>query len=83
MTTLIELVCRTHLQPNALGPLVTIVDGRWAYCEERADSEHDWVRIEPTRRAHLGDISKRRPRDPASPGSRVDEDVVSLDSHGS
>jgi hypothetical protein len=54
MTTLIELVCRKHLQSNALGPLITPLDGRWAYCEERADGEHDWIRIEPTSRDQIG-----------------------------
>jgi hypothetical protein len=62
MTTLIELVCRKHLQPNALGPLITLVDGRWAYCEERAEGEHEWTRIEPTRRALLGDASRTQER---------------------
>ena len=62
MTTLIELVCGKHLRSDALGPMITLVDGRWAYCEERADGEHEWARIEPTPRAHLGDLSLMQER---------------------
>jgi hypothetical protein len=79
MTTLIELVCRTHLQPDALGPLITIVDGRWAYCEERAAGEHEWVHIEPTRRARLASAAQDRPHDSSPQRSRVDEEIASLD----
>jgi hypothetical protein len=62
MTALIELVCRKHLQSNALGPLITRVDGRWAYCEGTASGEHEWTPIEPTRREHIGFVSQMQER---------------------
>lgn len=58
MTALIELACRAHLQPDGQGPLVTIVDGIWAYCAERASGDHEWLRIPPTTRELLEDPSQ-------------------------
>jgi hypothetical protein len=58
MTTLIELVCRAHRQGDGVGPLITRVDDVWAYCEGRSPGDHDWVRIAPTRREELGDLTQ-------------------------
>lgn len=62
MTAFIELVCRAHRQGDRVGPLITRVDGMWAYCEGRSQGDHDWMRIEPTRREHLGDLSPMQER---------------------
>ena len=55
MAALIEFVCRAHPQRHSLGPLITRVDGLWAYCEGNGDGDHEWMRIEPTARDHVGD----------------------------
>jgi hypothetical protein len=62
MTTLIEFVCREHTERDPLGPLITLVDGVWADCEGRATGDHRWLRIEPTRRDHIGDVSQMQER---------------------
>jgi hypothetical protein len=62
MEALIQLVCTTHATPDDLGPLVTPVEGMWAYCEGRAQGGHAWRRIEPTRRELLGDVSQIQER---------------------
>jgi hypothetical protein len=48
MTALVELTCAAHLEPGPNGPLVTTIDGRWAYCLGGGETDHDWRRIEPT-----------------------------------
>ncbi len=62
MKALIELVCGAHPIADGPGPLITLVDGLWAYCEGRALGAHDWTRIEPTRREHIGDVSRMQER---------------------
>lgn len=62
MKALIELICRAHQMPHGRGPLITPIDGLWAYCEGRASGAHDWERIPPTRRDHLGDLSQMQGR---------------------
>jgi hypothetical protein len=58
MNALIELVCRAHPTAQGPGPLITLVDGAWAYCEGNGRDGHEWTRIEPTRRDHVGDVSQ-------------------------
>ena len=62
MTAFIELVCRAHAQRHSVGPLITRVDGIWAYCEGNAPGDHDWRRIEPTGRDHVGDLEQVQDR---------------------
>ena len=62
MTALIELVCRTHTDPDPVGPLITLVDGRWAYCDGHGEGAHDWSRIEPTRREDVRDVMQPQER---------------------
>ena len=62
MTALIELVCRAHTDPDPVGPLITLVDGLWAYCDGHAESAHDWSRIQPTRREDLRDVAELQER---------------------
>jgi hypothetical protein len=47
MAAMIELTCAAHLETGAHGPLVTSVDGLWAYCFGGGEKDHDWHRIEP------------------------------------
>jgi hypothetical protein len=58
MKAVIELICRAHPIADGPGPLITPVDEMWAYCEGRAQDGHEWTRIEPTRREHVGDFSQ-------------------------
>ena len=53
MTDLIEFVCREHTESHAAGPLVTPVEGAWAYCAGHGPAGHRWSRIEPTSREIL------------------------------
>jgi hypothetical protein len=62
MTALIELVCSAHTDPDPVGPLITRVDGLWAYCEGHAESAHDWTRIQPIRREDLKDMTALQER---------------------
>ena len=62
MSALIELVCRAHAQRHSLGPLITRVDGFWAYCEGNGSSDHEWRRIEPTPRERVGDFEEMQDR---------------------
>jgi hypothetical protein len=62
MTALIELVCSRHTVPDPVGPLITRVDGVWAYCEGHAESAHSWSRVQPTRREDLGDMPELQGR---------------------
>jgi hypothetical protein len=52
-TALIERVCATHLSRDPNGPLVTVLDGVWAYCAGHTSAEHEWRTIEPTTRQQL------------------------------
>jgi hypothetical protein len=58
MNALIEFVCRAHPTAKGPGPLITLVDGEWAYCEGNGRGGHEWIRMEPTRREQIED----RPR---------------------
>jgi hypothetical protein len=62
VTNFIEFVCREHTESDRIGPLITRVDGKWAYCEGRANDGHLWTRTEPTRRDQIGDISRVQER---------------------
>ena len=62
MTALIELVCRAHTDPDPVGPLITLVDGLWAYCEGHGQGPHDWSRIQPTSREHLAAMTRTQER---------------------
>ena len=57
MTALIELVCSAHTDPDPVGPLITLVDGLWAYCDGHGEAGHEWSRIQPIRRESLADMT--------------------------
>jgi hypothetical protein len=63
MTALIERVCRAHLDLDDVGPLIVFVEGRWAYCAGRATADHEWIRIAPTRRDHIRNLSQMQERE--------------------
>ena len=48
MAAMIDLVCAAHTKVGPDGPLVTTVDGTWAYCPTGGEEGHDWQKIEPT-----------------------------------
>jgi hypothetical protein len=48
MAAMIERTCVAHLEAGANGPLVTTVEGVWAYCVGAGDDGHDWQQINPT-----------------------------------
>ena len=54
---LIELLCLKHAEPDPVGPLITLVDGVWAYCAGHGSGDHSWTRIEATRREQIGDVT--------------------------
>ena len=56
MSQLIEVVCRAHLEHDEIGPAITLIDGRWAYCAGRSTTRHEWIRIPATRREDLGHL---------------------------
>jgi hypothetical protein len=62
MKAFIELVCRAHTGRGAPGPLITPLDGKWAYCEGHAEGGHEWTHIEPTPRDHLGYLTQMQDR---------------------
>ena len=62
MKALIEFVCRAHTVAQGPGPSITLLGGNWAYCEGNASSGHEWMRIEPTQRDHIGDVSQIQQR---------------------
>jgi hypothetical protein len=62
MTALIELVCREHAERDVVGPLITRIDGVWAYCEGRGEGGHRWTHVEPTQRGHIGEVSQVQKR---------------------
>ena len=53
MSVLIEYVCDAHTTRDATGPLVTRIEGAWAYCAGHGETGHQWRRIEPTKRGML------------------------------
>ena len=52
-TAPIEIVCDAHLTRDPVGPLVTLVEGRWAYCAAHANGGHRWRRLAPIDRGLL------------------------------
>lgn len=54
-TGLIERICEAHREPDAEGPLVTMVEGAWAYCAGHARGEHEWRVIEPALRRDVAE----------------------------
>jgi hypothetical protein len=58
LSALVEYVCSAHSHADEMGPLITIRDGGWAFCAGHGEDQHDWVRIEPTRREFVGDASQ-------------------------
>jgi hypothetical protein len=63
VSALIELLCQAHVSADEVGPLITLVEGQWAYCAERATAGHDWIRIPPTRRDQIGVVSQIQERE--------------------
>ena len=53
MDAYITLVCEAHRERDPKGPLITRVDGAWAYCAGHAEGEHHWREIPPTTRDDL------------------------------
>ena len=53
MEPYIEFVCDEHVNVDEIGPLVTRIDGVWAYCAGNGESGHKWRRIPPTTRGEL------------------------------
>jgi hypothetical protein len=47
MSAEIELTCEAHVR-GAAEPLITTVDGVWAYCPGGPQEGHEWRRIKPT-----------------------------------
>jgi len=52
-TALIERVCDAHRDRDPQGPLVTTVDGVWAFCAGFGASDHSWRVVEPVTRQRL------------------------------
>jgi hypothetical protein len=52
-TALIERVCDAHADRDPEGPLVTTVEGVWAFCAGCGAADHVWRTIEPVTRQHL------------------------------
>lgn len=48
MSAMIDLVCAAHAKVGHDGPLVTTVQGVWAYCPTGGEEGHLWEKIEPT-----------------------------------
>lgn len=51
MAALISWVCRADhpvQERSEYVPMITVNEGRWAYCLRGGDSEHKWDAIEPT-----------------------------------
>jgi len=47
MSADIEFLCAASHERRDVGA-VTIVEGRWAYCAEGAEGDHEWRHIAPT-----------------------------------
>ena len=58
-TALIERICDAHPDRDPEGPLVTVVDGVWAFCAGHADSGHQWRATDPVAR-HVLDTPAER-----------------------
>ena len=58
-TALIERVCDAHPDRDPDGPLVTVIDGVWAYCAGHAEASHEWRVTEPVAR-HVLDTPAER-----------------------
>jgi hypothetical protein len=52
-TALIERVCDAHQDRDLQGPLVTTVEGVWAFCAGFGASDHVWRTVEPVTRQNL------------------------------
>ena len=52
-TALIERVCDAHRDRDPEGPLVTTVEGVWAFCAGFGASGHNWREIDPVPRQSL------------------------------
>jgi hypothetical protein len=52
-TALIERVCDAHRDRDPQGPLVTTIEGVWAYCAGFGAADHDWRVVEPVTRQRL------------------------------
>ena len=50
MTAFIERICDAHRDRDRDGPLLTLVEGAWAYCAGHGDERHEWRIIEPAPR---------------------------------
>ncbi|HEV8653931.1 MAG TPA: hypothetical protein VGR85_00260 [Candidatus Limnocylindria bacterium] len=53
MSALIERFCDGHCERDPEGPLVTTVEGGWAYCAGHGESGHQWRAIDPRPRQQL------------------------------
>jgi hypothetical protein len=49
MTPFIDFICTAHIELNATGPLITLVDRGWAYCAGHATTDHEWQKLDPPR----------------------------------
>lgn len=47
---LMEHVCDAHVRPDPRGPLITLLDGRWAYCAGHGSEGHRWREVAPIER---------------------------------
>jgi hypothetical protein len=45
---MIELMCVAHTKVGHEGPLVTAMEGTWAYCHTGGEEGHEWQKIQPT-----------------------------------
>jgi hypothetical protein len=59
-TAFIERICEAHRERDPEGPLVTMLDGAWAYCAGHQQAEHDWRVIEPTARPVVEELIRGR-----------------------
>ena len=58
-TPLIERICDVHTERDPEGPLVTVVDGVWAYCAGHGEGGHQWRAAGPVLRTELEGQSPR------------------------
>ena len=56
----IEFVCAEHVQPDPVGPKITLVHGKWAICVGHGVAGHDWRAVAPTARDEVGDVRELR-----------------------
>ena len=66
MEPLIEWICDEHVTADEVGPLITRIEGVWAYCAGNGGSGHEWRRIPPTKRDALPRVSTMEPQDKAA-----------------